>query len=135
MRKVFAAGPATSLQIGETIHPDLAALRRTYRGFTGLSGDTILAFCHRGEVEDEIIAELHFYRAGMPLTTIAHETCHAVLALARYMRLDLEDNYAEEVIAEATEAIMTGVLALKRESGVSRRLARSRQRNCGPLPS
>ena len=116
MRKVFPAGPGTSLKIGVTIHSDLAALRKAYRGMTGLSGDTILAFCHRGEVVDEVIAELHFNRAEMPLSTIVHETCHAVLVLARYMRLNLEDNYAEEIVAEASEAIVANALAARRES-------------------
>jgi hypothetical protein len=120
MRRTFDAGPFTTLQVGVTIHSNRAKLHQAHRALSGDKDDTIAAFCARPGVQDDIFAELHFNRQDMPLATVVHETYHAVLTLARYLRLNLEDGQAEELLAEASSTIVDGILAFKRETKASR---------------
>lgn len=121
IRSKFPIGAFTELQIGVVIHPSLAALRREFVSLEQEDGGSVLAFCrYLPEIQDGTIATLHFCPEYLGITTIAHEALHAVLVLGRYLRLNLEHYGAEELLAESMEAIVSGVLKIKRAASRKR---------------
>lgn len=110
----FAVSPSVNLTVKVFLHPNIKALRRAYSEGLGQCLD-VLAYCYYdtdGPVDD-VIAELHFYPGHFNAATIAHEALHCVLVLGRYLRLNLEHDAAEELLAEAHENIVYQTLKFK----------------------
>ncbi len=133
MRTTFVAGPFTTLRVALVVHSTREDLLGTYAALRGVADGSVAAFCyHQGVTHDGAIAELHFSRQDMQVGVVVHEALHAGLILARYLRLDLEDHSAEELLAEAVQCITGSALAVRRSLGAARRPAKSHRRSCGP---
>lgn len=92
------------------IHPTDKALQEAHRADDG-EGECE-AFCSREGKEDQLVS-LHFCPEYLTPPVIAHEVFHAVMELIRVLRLNMNDEYAQEVAAHAVSHLMEQVAATK----------------------
>lgn len=119
----------TTFEYGVVIHPSLQALQREYYQAQMVGDGAVSAFCERlGRVVGEKLVVLHFYRGGMDTATVAHEGFHAIITLAHYFRLDLNNSTSEELMAETLERLIRDVQKAARSS---KRPLAQRRRSCG----
>jgi len=72
------------------------------------------AFCVSQEGKEDRLTTLHFYIGEMPPSLVAHEVFHAVMELVRMFRLDMEDDYAQEMAAHSVGHLMEKVQLAKK---------------------
>lgn len=119
----FAISPAVNLSVRIVFHPSRRALRREWLKTDSTCDPAVKAFCLYHDEKDKVICSLHFQPEHRDALTIAHETLHLILHLARRLHLNTEENQAEEIMATATEHTMKQIFKFRR-SVFSRRPSR-----------
>lgn len=111
--------PGCHQRVAIIIHPTDKALQIAFRATGGEM--ECEAFCNREEGKSDRLVTLHFCTKYLTAPVIAHEVFHGVLELIRVTRLNMNDEYAQEVAAHAVSHLMGQVAeAIK----LSRRSAR-----------
>jgi len=124
MKTSFAAAPFTALRVNVFVHDTAKELHRAFQKHSDQRDESVTAFVgHGAMVLDGVVGDIHFSREDLSTDTLVHEAQHAALVLARYLRLDLEDNTGEELFATAMASITCSLLALRRRLGASKQPA------------
>lgn len=118
----FPMSPGVTIPVKVVIHESELALKNEWRRLENCEPGGLFAFCHyqtKG-FTGENLCELHFDETRLAVTTIAHEALHAVLLLGRYLRLNLDHEASEEMLAESMEQIVLHTLKFQKEKSVSK---------------
>lgn len=98
------------------IHPSEKLLLKARRSMPGAKPtDCCAAFCRTyGQSEifktGGILAEIHYYRKGLSVGVIAHESTHAAIHLLWICKLDLNTEKGEEAFADSVEHLVGGTV-------------------------
>lgn len=113
---VCAVAPGCHYKVGIQIHRNAAALREAVHSKKSYIEGDLAAVCTREDGRDDRVATLHFCQEDMPPEIVAHEVFHAVAEMIRMLRLNMDDDYAQEIAAHAVTHLVQQVgLALKRK--------------------
>ena len=86
------------------IYSSVKAMRAAFDGEL-FNDDELQAFCSCNNGEDPLVT-LHFALETLTPAIAAHEVFHAVAELIRACKLNLEDNYTQELCAHSVSHLM-----------------------------
>ena len=92
--------PGCLFKAAIAIYPNIRTLRKTFGGGAYIDGE-LWALCRCENGENDRLISLHFCPESLRPEIIAHEVFHGVAEMIRALRLDLRDNYAQELAAHA----------------------------------
>ena len=99
---VVDVAPGMSWKVGIRIYPTERALTKAFRADDpGDIGGDAEAFCSCENEPKERLATLCFFIGAMAPEVVAHEVFHAVAHMIKILRLNLDDQDAQELCAYA----------------------------------
>ncbi len=104
--KTFPVSPQVTLEFKVVLHRTLKSLIDAHNAFLKRRDEYVLAFWKSNGNSSPALGELHLCRQYSTHSIISHECFHASLSLGRRLYLNLENRDAEELLAEAAEAML-----------------------------
>ncbi len=120
--------PGCHFKAGIKIYSDAKALRAAIGCRQTFIEGNLHAFCRcEGGGSNDRLVTLNFCWENMTPEIVAHEVFHAVAELLRVTRLNLENEYAQEIAAHAVTHLM---LRVKEAAKLSKPPTKRRRQNC-----
>jgi hypothetical protein len=98
---VCIIAPGCHYKVGIRIFPTARALRIALGASEAFYEGDVYAFCTSEKGDNNRLATLNFCPESLKPEIIAHEVFHATCCLVLFLRLSLEDDYAQELAAHA----------------------------------
>jgi hypothetical protein len=122
-------GPGCFHKVAIRIYATIKGFEASFNGSLPQDCD-LMAFCSCNKDGQDPIATLHFCLDTIAPDNMAHEAFHAVAELARILKLNLDDDYAQELLAHCITHLMLNIQEAVKIARPSKRPAKRRRRSC-----